>query len=384
MEHARRADDHSLAADLLWQSVPDLLSTGRRRILEGWLRTFSDRELLAQPQLSLATAWCALEAGRQVEPWVAAADRAVEIADPPRGASSLEASRLLLKATLGADGLAATAAAAQAAYAVTAPDDPWRCLACYVAGTALQLQGDSVAGARRIEEGEQLSRLLAVPTVHALCLAQRSLLAFENNEWEMMQASAGRALDLVHRHRLNDLATMVPVFAAVALSQAHDKRREEAQRTARHAARLLSYIAPRIPWVSLEVRILLARAYLMLGDAPAARTVLAEAQSTLDRIVDAPLLIRRLEEAWSLVTSAPLSTEVGPSSLTTAELRVLHLLPTHLSFQEIGNALFLSRNTVKTQAISAYRKLGVSSRGEAVERARSLGLLGRFPSSPGD
>ena len=57
------------------------------------------------------------------------------------------------------------------------------------------------------------------------------------------------------------------------------------------------------------------------------------------------------------------------STLTPAELRLLPLLATHLSFREIGERLCVSRNTVKTQAISAYRKLGVSSRSDAIERA---------------
>ena len=64
----------------------------------------------------------------------------------------------------------------------------------------------------------------------------------------------------------------------------------------------------------------------------------------------------------------------GASSLTAAELRLLPLLPTHLSYGEIGDRLHVSKNTVKTQAYSAYRKLGVSSRSEAVVRARELGL----------
>jgi LuxR family maltose regulon positive regulatory protein len=65
----------------------------------------------------------------------------------------------------------------------------------------------------------------------------------------------------------------------------------------------------------------------------------------------------------------------GPSTLTAAELRLLALLPTYLSFREIGERLFVSPNTVKTQAISIYRKLGVSSRSGAVGTARELGLL---------
>jgi LuxR family maltose regulon positive regulatory protein len=55
-------------------------------------------------------------------------------------------------------------------------------------------------------------------------------------------------------------------------------------------------------------------------------------------------------------------------------LRLLPLLPTHLSFREIGERLYLSRNTVKTQVYSVYRKLGVSSRSDAVTRTHELGL----------
>ena len=65
----------------------------------------------------------------------------------------------------------------------------------------------------------------------------------------------------------------------------------------------------------------------------------------------------------------------GVSSLTGAELRVLPMLATHLSFSEIGAGLFLSPHTVKSQAMSIYRKLGASSRSQAVARSRELGLL---------
>ena len=65
---------------------------------------------------------------------------------------------------------------------------------------------------------------------------------------------------------------------------------------------------------------------------------------------------------------------VGVASLTTAELRLLPFLPTHLSLAEIGERLLVSRNTVKAQAISIYRKLGASSRGETIVRMQEFGL----------
>jgi LuxR family maltose regulon positive regulatory protein len=67
------------------------------------------------------------------------------------------------------------------------------------------------------------------------------------------------------------------------------------------------------------------------------------------------------------------------STLTAAELRLLPLLTTHLSFREIAERLFVSRNTVKTQAISVYRKLDASSRSEAIARAVELGLVDAAP-----
>jgi LuxR family transcriptional regulator, maltose regulon positive regulatory protein len=50
-------------------------------------------------------------------------------------------------------------------------------------------------------------------------------------------------------------------------------------------------------------------------------------------------------------------------------------LATHLTFPEIASRLFISRNTVKTQSVSIYRKLGAPSRSEAIERAVEVGLL---------
>lgn len=71
-----------------------------------------------------------------------------------------------------------------------------------------------------------------------------------------------------------------------------------------------------------------------------------------------------------------MTTQVGPTAaLTTAELRILQFLPTHMSFPQIGEQLFLSQNTVKTHALSIYRKFAVTSRGEAVLRAQALGLV---------
>ena len=90
--------------------------------------------------------------------------------------------------------------------------------------------------------------------------------------------------------------------------------------------------------------------------------------NAVDRVVEKLALRTRLPAERT--PSAP-----GASPLTAAELRVLPLLATHLSFPEIGAEMFLSPHTVKSQAMSIYRKLGASSRHQAVTRSRELGLL---------
>jgi LuxR family maltose regulon positive regulatory protein len=61
--------------------------------------------------------------------------------------------------------------------------------------------------------------------------------------------------------------------------------------------------------------------------------------------------------------------------LTKREMEILRMLPTRLSQREIGRRLFVSYNTVHSHMRSIYRKLGVSSRVDAVARARDEGLL---------
>lgn len=100
-----------------------------------------------------------------------------------------------------------------------------------------------------------------------------------------------------------------------------------------------------------------------------------EASTILAKGYDLGNLPKQYEEIKFHLREAPGTTMVGASALTTAELRLLPYLTTHLSFPEIGERLYISRHTVKTQAMSIYRKLGASSRSEAVQRAMEVGLL---------
>jgi LuxR family maltose regulon positive regulatory protein len=125
----------------------------------------------------------------------------------------------------------------------------------------------------------------------------------------------------------------------------------------------------------------LARGYLAIGDTTGARTVVAEADAIVRRRPLLGALVPQLADLRGRVTDARATFE-GSSSLTTAELRLLPDLSTPYTFKEIGERLFLSPHTVKTQAVSIYRKLDASTRSEAIERAIELGLLEPFPGVP--
>jgi LuxR family maltose regulon positive regulatory protein len=150
---------------------------------------------------------------------------------------------------------------------------------------------------------------------------------------------------------------------------------DEARSDAAAAADRLEELIDLAPWYEAEVRIVLARTALRLSELNHAREQLAGAQRLGAQLSEAAILQGWLRETAADVDAFATTAYSLPLSLTTAELKILRFLPTHLSFREIAQRTFVSANTVKTQANAVYRKLDVCSRSEAVTRARGLGLL---------
>jgi LuxR family transcriptional regulator, maltose regulon positive regulatory protein len=71
----------------------------------------------------------------------------------------------------------------------------------------------------------------------------------------------------------------------------------------------------------------------------------------------------------------PTAALAGGQHLTDRELVVLRFLASHLTLPELASKLSVSRNTIKTQVAAVYRNFGASSRSEAVELGRELGLV---------
>jgi LuxR family transcriptional regulator, maltose regulon positive regulatory protein len=148
----------------------------------------------------------------------------------------------------------------------------------------------------------------------------------------------------------------------------------QAERDLTRAQQLRPHLTHALPYYAVQARLELIRAYLALTDVAAARTVLREVDDLLRWRPDLGTLADQAGQLRSQLDHIH-GDVIGASLLTIAEQRLLPLLPTHHSFREIGQRLHLSQHTVKTQAMSIYRKLGVSSRSEAIQCARTLGLL---------
>jgi LuxR family transcriptional regulator, maltose regulon positive regulatory protein len=255
-----------------------------------------------------------------------------------------------------------------------APESRGQGLCRLLWGVAAHLRGDGDTARDRLEDAARHAAVTA-PQVHALCLAQLALLALDDGDPEGAGRLATRARAQLDRYGLARYPVSALAFAVSGLVRAHRGRMEEAARDLREAAALLERLVDLPPWYVAELQLVLARGALRLADANAARARLDEARRLAARLPDAVVL-----HGWLQATAADLEEYAGAASrlgaaLTTAELRILQFLPTHLSFREIGERTYVSANTVKTQANAVYRKLDVRSRSEAVERARELGLL---------
>jgi LuxR family transcriptional regulator, maltose regulon positive regulatory protein len=357
------------ASSLLWESALPYIARGEGRTVSHWLERFGPAELAANPLLALVAAALALTAGDFYE-----AERWVTLARSVPGDASARAGVLLLQAAIGRRGVAELGADAEAAAKLLDPGSPWQALCLVLRGVARSLTGDSADAREMLEDAAHLSAARA-PLVQSLCLAQVALLAADAGDLERATLLAERARAQVGRCELGDSPVVALVYAVSAQMRVASGKVAEASADLRRAQGLLRATTDPSPWLEAECCIATARAALRLSGPAAAREVLARAERAAHRVGDAPVLRGWLERGSSEVEATLDARDGSDWSLTTAELRVLHHLPSHLSFRQIAARLYVSPNTVKTHARGIYRKLDVSSRGEAVDLARGAGLV---------
>ena len=237
------------------------------------------------------------------------------------------------------------------------------------------LTGDLLGGDAALEDSASVAEAVSSHEDLALAACERSLLAIADNEWDRAEVLAGQASTALRRAGIEDSYVAPLVCAAQAHIALHRADLTTVHRHLADAQRLRYLLTYALPYLALQARIEPTRVYLALGDLAGARTLMREIDGLLRRRPAMGNLASQAEALRSQLSSQRGTAQPGASALTAAELRLLPLLSTHLSLPEIAQELFLSRNTIKTETHSIYRKLGAASRSQAITRSRELGLL---------
>ncbi|MBS1891834.1 MAG: hypothetical protein JST59_11110, partial [Actinobacteria bacterium] len=356
--------DLTRAGRLIWEAVPAFNTTGRYASIQGWIEEVGLERAAVDPHLSLTVAHGALAAGDGggAEYWAEIARPLV--ASTPGTAPELPAALAMIDATMAREGAAGMAAAAEAALTSLDGDSPWAAMADLMAGLSAHFGGDVVHARRRLSDAARRAAVWNIPLIQVLALAQLALLAAAEGDWHTARILASQGRAQVDRSGLIARPSIALAVAVSAYVAAADQRREEAAADLEVARGLLARLQDFGAWFEIEASAAIAAAAIELNDPEAAHDLVSSARARLAVMPDAPMLA-----AWVGEIGADLSdlSESGLAELTPAEMRVLRLLPSHLSYPQIAAQLIVSPNTIKSQVRSVFGKLGVSSRHEAVE-----------------
>jgi LuxR family transcriptional regulator, maltose regulon positive regulatory protein len=375
VEHAQAAGDYDRLARLVLGLQQRVWASGRvetvLRWME-WLRDITSAEHYGAIAVHGSLIFALLGRPAEAERWAASAERASPTGILPDG-STMEGTLAYLRAILCRAGVGDMRRDARIAWEGLSPASPYRATMLYTEGVSYLLEGDRLRADPILARAFEVAMGAGSLPLAALILAEQCGAAADRDDWPEVTALAQRAVAIVEDGCLGDYWTSALVYAWAARAALHRRDVPQARSYLGRASRLRPLLTYVLPVVSVQALLEMACSYMTLADPGGAAAVLTQAHEILQQRPDLGVLPRRAAELQSRLATIN-EGAVGASSLTAAELRLLPLLSTHLSFREIGERLFVSLHTVKTQAYSAYRKLGVSSRSEAVARARELGL----------
>ena len=370
--HARACGDPDRAGQILTAIGLPGGSVGPRTV-EHWLDAFGREQLQAQPAVAALGAWVHALRGRpeDAERWLAGADPAA-------------ADVALVRAALCADGVAQMARDATDALADLPAESPWRPTALLLRGVAESLQDGRADADATFAAAAEAAQRPGDADAGALAAAERALLAAAADDQSAAERLALRAREVAAGDPVQEHVGRALAHAVAARALLRHGRWDDARHALAAAEGLAGPLSHALPWLAVQVRVELGAAHVTLRDRGAAAAQLAECERILALRPGLGSLTDAVADLRRRLDGLPTAGEGHGTGLTGAELRLLPLLATHLSFREIGERLYVSRNTIKTQAISAYRKLGVSSRSAAIERAAELGLVDAGDTAAGE
>jgi ATP/maltotriose-dependent transcriptional regulator MalT len=371
--HAVAAGDVEGAVELAARAWAPELDSAQARTSLRWLGAIGEEAVDGDARLSLVKAWAAGLTDQRDE-GIRALETAkgVGLASVLSDGSSLTAAAAVVEASFPRGDAGAMLEAARRAVELEEELAPaWRALARLALGWAEYLAGNwdpaEVSLQVAVAAAAELERWLSASIAHAL-LAHVALAQGDHDRAEKSAREAVAALE--GPERVDALASGMAEVAFGAALAGHNVG-EAGGYLNRGISRLRTHGEP-----LLVAEALLAAAPVRrkLQGAEAARASIAEARKLLESCPDAGMLGNRLEEVARTLT--PGYRRAGKETdLTERELEVLRYLAQGLPKRDIGDALFLSYNTIHSHTKSIYHKLRVSSREAAVAKARELGAL---------
>jgi LuxR family transcriptional regulator, maltose regulon positive regulatory protein len=375
--YGHAAGETDTVAGLLDTLALPVYFDGRMETVEEWLGWFSDEELRRYPALAVYGAWLRVLTGRpaEAERWLALADGATSTIPLSDGSATIEPWVATLRAHMMPNGVEEALADADLALDQISPESGWIPVALLIRGVAHALLGQTDRATDDLTAAIEVGLITGAVEDVYVAHAELALLAAKQGAWAEASRHAQSAQAVVEEAGLGEYASSAIAHVATARVAVHEARPADARAAITRAHRLRPLLDHGIPWLTIQVGLELTRAHLALADAAAARTILSETKQVLELRPDVGMLVEDARELDDCVAASAGSAGAWAMSLTAAELRLLPYLATHLTFPEIGSRLFISRNTVKTQAVSLYRKLSASSRSRAIDRAIEVGLL---------
>jgi LuxR family maltose regulon positive regulatory protein len=372
--HALEADAFAEATEMMAATWMATASRGRHATVLDWIDRFPPDLAGEDPELLLIRAWMYSLAGRRPEATVAieALERigwpdGKQIAD---GSPSLEASLATMKAGFPWDDVGAGYENARRAAELQTPGSPVWPGVCWALAMGCYYRGDLDEADRRFAEAVETGPPAERWLIAVSGLAYRSFIAGDRGRPDEQRLLAEEASELAHERGVDEIRGEAHVALGAALAASGD------------AAAALPLLARGVGILRVSggtiqlVNALVRQAAVLLADGrrAEAQTALAEARAVVDSCPDPGILGDHLAAVELSARVRPRRRD-GDAELSERELVVLRMLGGPLSERDIGRELYLSHNTVHSHARSIYRKLGVSSRADALDRARELGLL---------
>ena len=382
LEHAAAVGDHRVVAAILADVHRTFVRTGHLTTLLRWSATLPEELLVEHPEVPVAAV---LAAGLVGSPayvrhrFTAVAERA-RSERPDNWTPYHEAALAVGRMSWVEDSVGEAIERGRRAVAATGDVSETAVPILASLGFLLFLEGDHAEA--RTWSHEALDRPEAVDRPHGLVIALSTLSLIESDSGLPAAAEerAREAIAAATNAGVDQSASGGAARVALACALAAQGNLRDAEREAVEGERLRRCPDPEA--AHLHALLVLARIRARRGQLEHAAADLDQVRRGLETFADAGTLPELASRVESTLEKARAAAALVLDAPTEAELNVLRLLSTDLSQREIGARLYLSVNTVKTHTRTLYRKLGVTSREAAVERATALGLLDERGSSP--